>query len=94
MRSAAEADASVSPTTMVAVSSLRSRAISVTSASPFALAAAMGASAVGDASGMRRRAWPAKIRSRINQQIAERGNAMLAWLRDLTSRECRTMLAC
>jgi hypothetical protein len=61
---------------------------------PFALAAAMGASAVGGASGMRRRAWPAKIRSRINQQIAERGNAMLAWLRDLTSRECRTMLAC
>src|SRR5260370_41308205 len=44
---------------------------------------------------MLRRAWPAKIRSPINQQIGQKGgNAMLAWLRDLTSRERRTMLAC
>jgi hypothetical protein len=44
---------------------------------------------------MQRRAWPAKIRSPINQQIGQKGeNAMLAWLRDLTSWERRTMLAC
>src|SRR6266481_3555544 len=44
---------------------------------------------------MLRRAWPAKIRSPINQQIGQKGeNAMLAWLRDLTSQERRTMLAC
>jgi hypothetical protein len=42
---------------------------------------------------MRRRAWPAQIRSRINQQIgAEGGNAMLAWLRDLTRGNAGTML--
>jgi hypothetical protein len=29
-----------------------------------------------------------------NQQSSKWGNAMLAWLRDLTSRERRTMLAC
>src|SRR3984893_12733708 len=46
------------------------------------------------ASGMRRCAWAAKIRSPINQQIGYGGNAMLAWLRDLTSQERRTMLAC
>jgi MFS family permease len=52
----------------------------------------------GSASGMRQGAWPAKIGSPLNHQVGQRGgereDAMLAWLRDLTSRERRTMLAC
>jgi hypothetical protein len=43
---------------------------------------------------MRQRAGPVKIGSPINQQIGHGEKAMLAWLRDLTSRERRTMLAC
>src|SRR4030088_2966390 len=43
---------------------------------------------------MRRRSWRARIKSRINRQIGQGENAMLAWLRDLTSQERRTMLAC
>src|SRR5215468_2381291 len=46
------------------------------------------------AQGMRRRAQAAKIGSLIDQPISQKGEAMLAWLRDLTPRERRTMLAC
>src|SRR2546423_15633211 len=44
---------------------------------------------------MRRLACPAKITSPNKSTDRPKGeNAMLAWLRDLTSRERRTMLAC
>src|SRR6201993_1372531 len=49
---------------------------------------------VSGATRVRRHAWPVKIRSRVINNHLKWGNAMLAWLRDLTSRERRTMLAC